>query len=68
MSTEDKAVERAKGRIMELLDFDEPTAYLEVWAKVSATTNWKAFQQAMKELKADKKIHSFGGYRKHWTL
>jgi hypothetical protein len=65
MSTEDKAVERAKGRIMELLDFDEPTPYLAVWGKVAATTNWKTFQRAMKELRADKKVHNFGGYRKH---
>ncbi len=70
VNTEDKAVERAKGRIMELLDFDEPTPYLDIYKRIAIHTRWKTFQQAVRELKAENKAHTKGGgdYRKTWTL
>lgn len=66
MNTESKAVERAKGKIMELLDFEEPTTYLSIYNKIAIHTTWKAFQQAMRDLKAESRVHikGDGGYRK----
>lgn len=68
MSIEDNAVERAKGLIMEQLDFDDPVPYLKVWEMVAAETNWKSFQRAIKELKASGCVSNFGGLRKKKAL